>query len=82
MSRQREIDREALHRVLWRRCDRRGALKLVQNEMAMELGITPSWFSRIVAEFREQGIMTPIASGKHNVKTYRVTEPPSLAATD
>ncbi len=80
MSRPRQIDRDALHRVLWRRCDRRGSIKLVQNQMALELGITPSHFCRIIAEMTEQGIMRPIAAGKHNVRTYQVTEPASLAA--
>jgi CRP-like cAMP-binding protein len=75
MARAKEIDRDALHRVLWRRTDRRGALKFVQNQLALELGISAYHFSRIMAEFQEEGRVRQIAIGKHNVRTYTVSDP-------
>lgn len=80
MGRPREIDRDALHRVMWRRTDRRGALKFVQNQLALELGISPYHFCRIIAEMCEEGRLRQIAVGKHNVRTYQVTDPATLAS--
>lgn len=79
MGRPKEIDRDALHRVIWRRTDRRGAIKFVQNQLALELGISPYHFCRIVAEMCDEGRMRMIATGKHNVRTYQVSDPATWA---
>ena len=80
MGRPKEIDRDALHRILWRRTDRRGAIKFVQNQMAAELGISPYHFCRIIAEMCEDGRLRQIAVGKHSVRTYLVKEPAELSS--
>lgn len=81
MGRPREIDRDALHRVIWRRTDRRGAIKFVQNQLALELGISPYHFCRIIAEMCEEGRLRSIAVGKHNVRTYQVLDPAAWAGS-
>ncbi len=69
------IDRDAIHRVLWRRSDRRGSLKFVQNQLASEIGVSPYHFSRILSEMEESGRLRTVAAGKRNVKTYVITDP-------
>lgn len=75
MGRPPTIDRDALHRVLWRRSDRRGSLKFVQNQLATEIGISPYHFNRILAEMEENGRLRTIAIGKRSIKTYLITDP-------
>lgn len=75
MPRPQTIDRDALHRVLWRRTDRRGSLKFIQNQMASEIGVSPYHFNRILAEMEEVGRLKTIAIGKRSIKTYVITDP-------
>lgn len=64
-----------MHQLLFRRTDRRGSLKLQANALALEIGLSPYHFSRIMAEFQEDGRMREVARAKHNVRTYMVTDP-------
>lgn len=80
MGRPQTIDRDALHAYLWKRTDRRGALKLLANVLALEIGVSAYHFSRILAEMQEDGRLREVSRGKHNVRTYMVVDPDEWAA--
>lgn len=80
MGRPQSIDRDALHALLWKRADRRGAIKLLANVLALEIGVSAYHFSRILAELQEDGRLREVSRGKHNVRTYMVSDPDVWAA--
>lgn len=75
VGRPREIDREALHRLLWLRTDRRKTIKFKQSVLALEVGVSYAYFSRIVGEMVDQGRLELISIGFQHINTYRVTDP-------
>lgn len=72
MVRPRVIDREALHRLLWKRANRHGRIKFVQSDLAIEVGVSTAHFCRVIREMTEAGRMRPLASVAH---TYVITDP-------
>lgn len=80
MGRPQRIDRDALHRILWRRCRvaegaRTGQIEFVGQEYAASLLISPYHFSRIMAEGERMGRWTVIKKMKHSVNVYQVVDP-------
>lgn len=75
MGRPTQIDRDALHRVLWRRTDRFGRIQFVHQEMAESLRISTYHFSRIMKEGELLGRWTTVNVGKNSRKTYEVVDP-------
>lgn len=69
------IDRDGLHRYLWRRSDRLGRLRLVQKELADGLGVTKFTISRIMKEFTDQGRVRSLGRGERSSHTYLVIDP-------
>lgn len=75
MGRNREFDQDALHRLLWGRTDRRGTIKFVQRDLALEVGCSYAHFCRIVAQMGEDGRLEQLSTGFQKVHTYRIVEP-------
>lgn len=80
-GRPQEINRNTLHRILWRRVDARGRLRFKGQDMAESLGISTYHFSRIMAEGVEAGRWSVVKKGHHSVKTYQITDPKVWAAS-
>lgn len=75
MGRPQQIDRDALHRVLWRRCDTSHRITFKGQEYAASLLISTYHFSRIMAEGELHGRWSVAKVGRHSVKTYLVADP-------
>lgn len=75
MGRPQQIDRDALHRVLWSHVDRFGRLLVVNQEVAEYLCISPYHFSRILREGVQAGRWRVTSVGKNSRKTYEIKEP-------
>lgn len=75
MGRNQQISRDAVHRILWRRCDRFGRITLKGQDYAASLNISTYHFSRILAEGVAAGRWDVAAVAKHSVKTYQVAPP-------
>lgn len=76
MARPDRIDRDALHRLLWRsRNQRTGSVTFKNQEMADYTGISVYTFSRIMAEFQRDGRLRCVRTGRHSVKIYEVADP-------
>jgi hypothetical protein len=70
------IDREALHRYLYRRTDRMGRLlQLNQTALSEETGIGYAWLSQILTSFVKEGRMTVISGQKMCRKSFVVINP-------
>lgn len=80
MGRPQSIDRDALHSLLARRADRRSSIKLLANELALEIGVSSYHFSRIIAEMQEDGRIRQVSISKHNIRTYMVMDPDTWQA--
>lgn len=74
MGRPRSIDRDLLHKILWRRRDRLGRLQVKHSDLATELGISVYHFSRIMTEFVEDGRLK-ILTAHGTRRTYLVVDP-------
>lgn len=64
------MDRDALHRVWFRRASRSGKLKIVQTEWAEMLGCTNHTLSRVLKEFVEEGRVKKVG-----YCLYHITDP-------
>lgn len=71
------IDREALHRLLWKRANRHGRVKFVQSDLAIEVGVSTAHFCRVIREMTEDGRLHQLSSTAH---TYVITDPASWTA--
>lgn len=70
-----KIDRDALHRVLYRRSDRHHRLRLSCRVLSDELGVSYANFTRVIIEMAAQGRLRRIAGGRMEMKTYVVEDP-------
>lgn len=75
MGRPEEIDRDALHRVLWRSVDRFNRVTFKSEALADELLISAYHFSRIVTQMCKQGRLVELARKKSGIRTYEVIDP-------
>jgi hypothetical protein len=69
------IDRDALHRFLYRRADHFHRLRFDLRELADEVGVNYAWLSQVITEMAHEGRMRRIAGAKQQQKTYRVEDP-------
>lgn len=75
-----KIDRDALHKYLFDRCDVHGKVRVVQKLLANELDVTHYTIGRIFKEFVQEGRMRKIGKEQHNVSTYVVYDPAAWRA--
>jgi hypothetical protein len=80
MGRPQQIDRDALHRVLWAHVDRFQRLLVVNQEVAEYLCISPYHFSRILREGVQAERWRVVSVGKNSRKTYEIRDPAVWAA--
>lgn len=80
MGRPQQIDRGALHRILYRRGtpvanrDNVRRITFKSQDVAGRTGIAIYHFSRILREFRDQGRIAVFKKGKHSITTYDVLD--------
>jgi CRP-like cAMP-binding protein len=70
-----KIDRNALHRVLYRRADRHHRLKLSAKDLAEDLGVNYEHFSRMLHTFADEGRLRRISGVRTGPKVYLVSDP-------
>jgi hypothetical protein len=71
----RTIDMDALHRLLWRRTDRFGRLKLNVKLLAGELELSYRNLTIVVQKMTAQGRLQHLAGRHHGLKTFVVVDP-------
>lgn len=69
------IDVPAVHDLLWERSDRLGRLKLIQKELAKELGVTHFAITRLFKRMEEEGRMKKLTGHQGNTWTYTIRDP-------
>lgn len=69
------LDRDALHSFLWDRTDSKDVIRIVQRELAEQLGVTIYTMSRVVKEFCQEGRLKKVQTSNHNIQSYVVCEP-------
>lgn len=77
MPRGQAIDIDALHAYLYRKSDRLHRIRIVQRQLAEELGITYFAVNRILAKMVQQDRIKKMSSDVKNVWTYVVEDPKS-----
>lgn len=76
------IDRDALHRYLWRRANRAGRLRIVVRELADELELGYANLTVVIGEMCKQGRLIRVGGGRNQTKTYRVVDPAEFEAKE
>jgi DNA-binding MarR family transcriptional regulator len=76
-----KLDRDAIHRLLWERRDRRGTTTFKSGELAQELGVTIWTMSRITQELIDAGRIKRLRAAQTNIKTYIVRDPEAFSET-
>jgi hypothetical protein len=79
-SRAPYIDREALHRLLFRRADRKGSLRLKVKDLAEELDLGYCNLVTVVNDMAEEGRLRRIGGRPFQQATYYVLDPQIWAA--
>lgn len=69
------VDLDALQLELWKRTDRRGLIKLVQGDLAAELGITKFTMSRVINRMIDEQRIRQISNRGNNAGRFQVSEP-------
>lgn len=69
------LDREALHLFLFERTDDKDIIRIVQKELADDLGVTPFTMNRVIKEFCQEGRLKTVTTSNHNIQSYVVCEP-------
>lgn len=75
MPQQVKLDREALHRYLWKQADDHGRLEIKINDLAEKLQLGRGHMGRIIREMVEDGRLRLVNRGVSNVGTYSVVSP-------
>jgi DNA-binding MarR family transcriptional regulator len=70
-----KIDRNALHRVLYRRSDRNHRLKLDVRALSREMEVDYINLTRIIKGFNDQGRLRRIGGANNGPKVYVVEDP-------
>ena len=70
-----KIDRNAVHRVLWRRADRFGRVRVQARSLAEELGVSYWNFTVVLKSMAGEGRMRQIGGSERGPKTYVVENP-------
>lgn len=69
------VDRHALHCTLFARASSRHVLRIHQQHLADELGVTKFTMSRLIRELVEAGRIRKLGAGAKNVSTYVIADP-------
>jgi DNA-binding MarR family transcriptional regulator len=69
------IDRDAVHRYLYRRTDRHHRLKLQAKDMAEELGVNYENFTMLLRKMADDGRLRRISGAPNQPKVYLVADP-------
>lgn len=69
------LDRDALHRYMWDRCNAHHRIPVHQGELADALGVTRGTIVRVLNELVEQGRMRKVDSKLKNVRVFHVVDP-------
>lgn len=77
MPRGETIDTGMVHKLLWARADRLGRLKVMQKDLAEEIGITKFTMSRVFSRMEEDGRLRKLQGHKGNTWTYAIKDPKS-----
>lgn len=75
MPRGQSVDLDLLHKFLWKRTDRLGRIKIVQRDLAEDLGVTHYAINRILSRMTATGRIRRMATGHRNIGTYVVIDP-------
>lgn len=75
------VHRGGLHVLLWQRRTASGGLRVVQKQLAGELGVSKWSMSRILARMAEEGRLVPLPGSGNSSTTYDVVDPAEWAAT-
>jgi len=75
------LDRDGLHRMLWRRGNRNGKITFRLEELADELGVSRFTISRVMAEFMAENRVFKLSAPRRAGCTYRVADPDEWATS-
>lgn len=70
-----KIDRDALHRYLYRRADPFGRLKLNVKKLSSELELAYCNLTLVIADMAETGRIRHIGGSRYATKTYVIVDP-------
>lgn len=74
-GRPRIYDRDALHRLLWERADRRHVYSGNLKALSLETGMSYFHLTRMMKTFMEEGRLRLLSRGAHRLQNFLVTEP-------
>lgn len=69
------LDRDVLHRYLWRHSRRGGLVEIHHQELADQLHVNRGTIGRTVKKMIEEGRMRKHAAEEGNIHTYAVVSP-------
>jgi DNA-binding MarR family transcriptional regulator len=69
------IDRDAVHRVIYRRADRHHRFKGKMTDLAEELGVSYFNFTIVIRSMADEGRLRRIGGAANGAKTYLVVDP-------
>lgn len=75
MGKGHPIDRDKLHAYLFRKTDRYGRLRLVQKNLAEDMGVAHETICRVIKRMCDEKRMKRLDSKKNNVGVYMVLDP-------
>lgn len=75
MPKGKPIEVDEVHRLLRAKADRLGRLKLLQKDLAEELGVTHFAINRLFRRMEDEGRMKRLVSHQGNIWTYAIRDP-------
>lgn len=75
------VDIDGLHRLLWRRSNRRNVVKVHQGELAEQLMLSKFAMSRLFRRLQDEGRIRKHSTAKLNIASYEIVDPAVWANT-
>jgi hypothetical protein len=75
------VDIDGLHRLLWRRSDRRNVVRVHQGDLAAEILVSKYTMSRLFRRLQDEGRIRKHSTAKLNIASYEVVDPAVWANT-
>lgn len=69
------VDRHGLHKLLWTRRSRRDTVRVIQKDLAAEIGVNKWTMSRIMHELQNDGRIKVIGVEKDTIRTFVIRDP-------
>jgi hypothetical protein len=69
------LDRDALHRLFWRRRDERDRLVIHVGDLARSLAVSYAIADKAVIAMREEGRLRAVAWKRSHTRVYQVADP-------